>query len=193
MVDFEESVFRVTAFSSPLLCLRWAWVRTSTNNVAAVLTPARGKRPTASAWAIEAHDVGPGGAMTERLLRASGAIATAATHTRRARPRDIGQEPHLAGRHAGGGWQSTALYAEQLRRRGKRVTISIPNATPARDLRPPGGLRGVLDIRVRRDFGRFDPPPGEAPHFSKSGLPVERRPFCEVKTFLWIAATWHAL
>ena len=26
--------------------------------VAAVLTPARGKRPTTSAWAIEAHDVG---------------------------------------------------------------------------------------------------------------------------------------
>ena len=27
-------------------------------------------------------------------------------------------------------------YAEQLRQRGKRVTISIPNATTARDLRP---------------------------------------------------------
>jgi len=52
--------------------------------VAAVLTPARGKRQTASAWAIEAHDVGPGGAMTERL-RARGAIATAATHHAHAR------------------------------------------------------------------------------------------------------------
>ena len=94
MVDFEESVFRVTAFSSPLLCLRWAWVRTSTNNVAAVLTPARGKRPTASAWAIEAHDVGPGGAMTERLLRASGAIATAATHTHAAHGRETLAKSH---------------------------------------------------------------------------------------------------
>ena len=47
--------------------------------VGVALTPARGKRPTASAWALEAHDIGPGGAQTERL-RASGAIATAATH-----------------------------------------------------------------------------------------------------------------
>ena len=52
---------------------------------------------------------------------------------------------------------------------------------------------GVLDIRGLRDFSRFDPSPGEAPHFSKSGPPVERRPFCRVKTFLWIAATWHTL
>ena len=28
------------------------------------LTPAKGKRPTASAWALEAHDVGPDGEMT---------------------------------------------------------------------------------------------------------------------------------
>ena len=27
--------------------------------VGAALTPAKGKRPTASAWALEAHDVGP--------------------------------------------------------------------------------------------------------------------------------------
>ena len=46
---------------------------------------------------------------------------------------------------------------------------------------------GALDItaRGRRDFSRFDPSPGEGrPQFSKSGPPVERRPFCEVKTFL---------
>ena len=47
--------------------------------VAAALTPARGKRQTASAWAIEAHDVGPEDTMTERL-RARGAVATTATH-----------------------------------------------------------------------------------------------------------------
>ena len=34
--------------------------------------------------------------------------------------------------------------------------------------------RGVLEIRGRRDFGRFDPSPGEAPHFSKSGPPPSR-------------------
>ena len=47
--------------------------------VGVALTPAKGKRPTASAWALEAHDVEPDGTQTERL-RASGAIATAATH-----------------------------------------------------------------------------------------------------------------
>ena len=101
--------------------------------VAAVLAPARGKRPTTSAWAIEAHDVGPDGAVTERL-RASGAIATAATHPTHGRET-------VAKRHT---WQvamqvatGRALhYAEQLRQRGKRVTISIPNATTVRDLRP---------------------------------------------------------
>ena len=47
---------------------------------------------------------------------------------------------------------------------------------------------GVLDIsfkRGRRNFiADYDltPPPGR-PHLSKSGPPVERRPFCEVKTF----------
>ena len=35
----------------------------------------------------------------------------------------------------------------------------------------------------RRDFSSFHPSPGR-PHFRKSGPPVERRPFCEVKTFL---------
>ena len=64
-------------------------------------------------------------------------------------------------------------------------------------LHTPQGQRsehpGVLDIRSRRDFSRFDPSRPGRPHFSKSGPPVERRPFCEVKTFLWIVATWHAL
>ena len=108
--------------------------------VAAVLTPARGKNPTTSAWAIEAHDVGPGGATTERL-RASGAIATAATHP-------MHGQGTVAKRHT---WQvamqvatGRALhYAGQLRQKGKRVTISIPNATTARDLLPtrPGEAR----------------------------------------------------
>ena len=109
-------------------------------HVTVVLTPAKGKRPTASAWALEAHDIGPGDTQTERL-RASGAIATAATHPAH-RPETV------AKRHT---WQvamqvaaGKALhYAEQLRRRGKRVTISIPNATTARDLQPtrPGETR----------------------------------------------------
>ena len=108
--------------------------------VATVLTPARGKHPTTSAWAIEAHDVGPGGATTERL-RASGAIATAATHP-------MHGQGTVAKRHT---WQvamqvatGRALhYAGQLRQKGKRVTISLPSATTARDILPtrPGETR----------------------------------------------------
>ena len=37
---------------------------------------------------------------------------------------------------------------------------------------------GVLDVRGRPDFSRFDPRPGR-PHFSNFGPPTERRPFCE--------------
>ena len=91
----------------------------------AALTPAKGKRPTASAWALEAHDVGPDGEMTERL-RASGAIATAATHPAQGQVK-------MAKRHT---WQvamqvaagKALCYAEQLRRKGRRVTISLPSA-----------------------------------------------------------------
>ena len=77
--------------------------------------------------------------MTERL-RASGAVATTATHHAR-RPEIV------AKRHT---WQvamqvaaGRALhYAGQLvRRRGKRVTISLPSATTARDLQAANALR----------------------------------------------------
>ena len=104
------------------------------------LTPAKGKRPTASAWALEAHDIGTDGARTERL-RASGAIPTTATH------RAQGQA-EMAKRHT---WQvamqvavgKALCYAGQLRRGGRKVTISLPSATTARDLRPtrPGEAR----------------------------------------------------
>ena len=108
--------------------------------VGVALTPAKGKRPTASAWALEAHDVQPDGTQTERL-RASGAIATAATHPAHGRVT-------VAKRHT---WQvamqvaagRALLYAAQLRRKGRRVTISLPSATTARDLQParPGEAR----------------------------------------------------
>ena len=39
---------------------------------------------------------------------------------------------------------------------------------------------GALDIRGRRDFSRFDPSPGEAPLFIKSGPSVE----AGAKTFM---------
>ena len=85
--------------------------------------------------------------MTERL-RASGAVATTATHHAR-RPEIV------AKRHT---WQvamqvaaGRALhYAGQLvRRRGKRVTISLPSATTARDLQPtrPGDTRSNTSHR----------------------------------------------
>ena len=101
--------------------------------VGVALTPAKGKHPIKSAWALEAHDIGPGGIRTERL-RARGAIATAATHPAHA-------QSTVAKRHT---WQvatqvaaGKALhYAAQLRRKGKRVTISLPSATTARDLQP---------------------------------------------------------
>ena len=108
--------------------------------VGVALTPAKGKRPTASAWALEAHDVGPDGTQTERQ-RASGAIATAATHPAHG-------PVTVAKRHT---WQvamqvaagRALLYAAQLRRKGRRVTISLPSATTARDLQParPGETR----------------------------------------------------
>ena len=47
---------------------------------------------------------------------------------------------------------------------------------------------GVLDVRGRRDFSRFDPRPGR-PHFSKFGQPAERRPFCEKPTFATFVPT----
>ena len=37
---------------------------------------------------------------------------------------------------------------------------------------------GVVDVRGRPDFSRFDPRPAR-PHFSNFGPPAERRPFCE--------------
>eukprot|EP00964_Phaeocystis_antarctica_P073418 scaffold45026_cov72-Phaeocystis_antarctica.AAC.6 len=37
---------------------------------------------------------------------------------------------------------------------------------------------GVLGVRGRPDFSRFDPRP-ERPHFSNFGPPAERRPFCD--------------
>ena len=101
--------------------------------VGVTLTPAKGKHPTRSAWALEAHDIGPGGTQKERL-RARGAIATAATHPAHAKGT-------VAKRHT---WQvamqvaaEKALhYAAQLRSKGRNVTISLPSATTARDLQP---------------------------------------------------------
>ena len=101
--------------------------------VGVTLTPAKGKRPTKSAWALEAHDIGPGGTQKERL-RARGAIATAATHPAHAKGT-------VAKRHT---WQvamqvaaEKALhYAAQLRSKGRSVTVSLPSATTARDLQP---------------------------------------------------------
>ena len=95
--------------------------------------------------------MGPGDTMTARL-RASGAIATAATH-RAQRPEIV------AKRHT---WQvamqmaaGRALhYAGQLvRRRGKRVIISLSSATTARDLQParPGETRSKT---AHRDIAR---------------------------------------
>ena len=82
----------------------------------------------------------PDGALTERL-RASGAIATAATHPAHGKAT-------VAKRHT---WQvamqvaagRALLYAAQLRRKGRRVTITLPSATTARDLQPacPGETR----------------------------------------------------
>ena len=44
--------------------------------------------------------------------------------------------------------------------------------------------RGLVDDTMialaSRESSRFDPSPGEAPLYSKSGPPVERRLFCEV-------------
>ena len=52
-----------------------------------------------------------------------------------------------------------------------------PSAGPPRPARPEGH-GGVLDVRGRPHFSRFDPRPGR-PHFSNFGPPAEQRPFCK--------------
>ena len=105
------------------------------------IKPPSGAKPTRSAWAMEAHDVAADGTQSERL-RASGAIATAATHA--ANRREVAAPRHT--------WQvalqvaaGRALrYAAQQCSRGRSVAISLPSATAtARDLRPlsPGEAR----------------------------------------------------
>ena len=103
--------------------------------VGVVLTPAKGKRPTASAWALEAHDIGPGGAKTERL-RASSAIATAATHPAHGRETVAKRHTWQVAMHLQVAAGRALHYADQLRQKGKHVTISLPSATTARDLKP---------------------------------------------------------
>ena len=126
--------------------------------VGVALTPAKGKRPTASAWALEAHDIRPDGTRTERL-RASGAIATAATHPAHGQVK-------MAKRHT---WQvamqvaagKALCYAEQLRRKGRRVTISLPSATTARGIssQPAQARRAPRPRTATSRVMRVRPPP----------------------------------
>ena len=62
---------------------------------------------------------------------------------------------------------------------------SSRHLSPAAIFLEPLGHPGVVDVRGRSDFSRFDPRP-ERPHFGNFGPPaerrsffVERRPFCE--------------
>jgi len=112
--------------------------------VTAVLLPPSGAKPTRSAWAMEAHDVAADGTQSERL-RASGAIATAATHA--ANRREVAAPRHT--------WQVALQvatgrrrrYAAQQRSRGRSVAISLPSATTARDLQPPLPLTATAQPR----------------------------------------------
>ena len=91
-------------------------------------TSAKGKCPTASAWALEAHDIGPGRCTDRAPARERSHIATAATHPAHGRET-------VAKRHT---WQvamqvaaGRALhYAEQLRRKGTGGLPSPSRAPP---------------------------------------------------------------
>ena len=90
---------------------------------------------------MEAHDIRPDGTRTERLRASGGAIATAATHPAQGQVKMRKRHTWQVAMQVAAG--KALCYAEQLRRKGRRVTISLPSATTARDLQPtrPGETR----------------------------------------------------
>ena len=102
----------------------------------AELLPAEGKRPPCSAWALEAFNVDAHGTHTERL-RASGRIATTATHGAQNRACIAARHTWQVARQVAAG--KALRYAEQLGQRSGPVTLTLPNATTARrDLKQTG-------------------------------------------------------
>ena len=101
-------------------------------HVVSTLLPAQGKHPPKASWALLVEDVAADGSRTERM-RASGAIATTATHAGNAEciaARQTRQVAHQAA--AGKGLRSVAQHS----RRQRNLVLTIHNPTTERDLRP---------------------------------------------------------
>ena len=79
-------------------------------------------------------------------------------------------------------WTRISSNVEELESR--QSAIARPDRETPSALALSGARhQGVVDVRGRTDFSRFDPRP-ERPHFSNFGPPAERRLFCGAKSFL---------
>ena len=104
--------------------------------------------PSRSAWAIEVHDIGPNGQHTERM-RASGAIATEATHgTNDKAHQDCSSSPHQTG--------STASRRSEGPRERQAASSSVDGAAPSSSpcTTPPPLETSSRSARGRRGTGR---------------------------------------
>ena len=104
-----------------------------------------------------------------------------------------GKEPNFSEKYGTGQLATTVVAVQEvdaLIHRSYFKPHPTPPLSPQSELtsqpEPPLRHPGVLDIRGRSDFSRFDPSP-ERPRFSNFGPPaerrpffVERRPFCEM-------------
>ena len=100
--------------------------------VVSALLPAQGKRPPAASWALLVEDVAADGSRKERM-RASGAIATTATHAGSAACIAARQTRQVA--HQAAATKGLRSVAQHSTRQGNLV-LTIHNPTTERDLRP---------------------------------------------------------
>ena len=89
--------------------------------LAAAYTPARGKQPPASGWALTAHDVAADGSEEPRL-RARGAVPATATHGSKVAACAPHAHTKQAAEHMGA--LAALVYARQLAQRGISSRIS---------------------------------------------------------------------
>ena len=94
----------------------------------------QGKRPPRAGWALVVEDIALDGSRTERM-RASGAIATAATHGAGNTARIAARQTRQVAQQAAA-WKGLRSIA-QHRRRQRHLILTVHNATTARDLQPP--------------------------------------------------------
>ena len=102
--------------------------------LAAAYTPARGKQPPASGWALTAHDVAADGSEEPRL-RARGAVPATATHGSKVAACAPHAHTKQAAEHMGA--LAALVYARQLAQRGISSRISTGSASVLRSARKP--------------------------------------------------------